>query len=136
MTFKEKLVKLRKLKGITQDEFASAVGVSRQSVYKWESGQSYPEVMKLVEIKNLFGISIDDLLDDSYEVVIPERKKKRISKKDKERIEREVEIEEAAAVDPVVEETVPAVDETVEAPATEEKPEEKKKGFFARLFGW
>ena len=137
MTFKEKLVKLRKLKGITQDEFASAVGVSRQSVYKWESGQSYPEVMKLVEIKNLFGISIDDLLDDSYEVVIPERKKKRISKKDKERIEREVEIEEAAAeAAPVVEETVPAVDETVEAPATEEKPEEKKKGFFARLFGW
>ena len=104
MTFKEKLVKLRKLKGITQDEFASAVGVSRQSVYKWESGQSYPEVMKLVEIKNLFGISIDDLLDDSYEVVIPERKKKRISKKDKERIEREVEIEEAAAeAAPVVE---------------------------------
>ena len=137
MTFKEKLVKLRKLKGITQDEFASAVGVSRQSVYKWESGQSDPEVMKLVEIKNLFGISIDDLLDDSYEVVIPERKKKRISKKDKERIEREVEIEEAAAeAAPVVEETVPAVDETVEAPATEEKPEEKKKGFFARLFGW
>ena len=139
MTFKEKLVKLRKLKGITQDEFASAVGVSRQSVYKWESGQSYPEVMKLVEIKNLFGISIDDLLDDSYEVVIPERKKKRISKKDKERIEREVEIEEAAAeaaVEPAFEETVPAVEETVEAPATEEKPEEKKKGFFARLFGW
>lgn len=141
MTFKEKLVKLRKLKGITQDEFASAVGVSRQSVYKWESGQSYPEVMKLVEIKNLFGISIDDLLDDSYEVVIPERKKKRISKKDKERIEREVEIEEAAIeateAMPEVEETAEApVEEVAEAPATEEKPEEKKKGFFARLFGW
>ena len=67
MTFKEKLVKLRKLKGITQDEFASAVGVSRQAVYKWESGQSYPEVSKLLEIKALFNISIDDLLDDNYE---------------------------------------------------------------------
>ena len=66
MTFKEKIVKLRKLKGLTQDEFASAVGVSRQAVYKWECGQSYPEVSKLLEIKFLFGISIDDLLDESY----------------------------------------------------------------------
>ena len=139
MTFKEKLVKLRKLKGITQDEFASAIGVSRQSVYKWESGQSYPEVMKLVEIKNLFGISIDDLLDDNYEVVIPERKKKRISKKDRERIEREVEIEESVA-EAVTAEAVtaeePVIEEKEEAPTVEAKPEEKKKGFFARLFGW
>ena len=77
MTFKEKLVKLRKLKKITQDEFACAVGVSRQAVYKWESGQSYPEVPKLIEMKHLFGISIDDLLDDNYEVVLPEKKRRR-----------------------------------------------------------
>ena len=77
MTFKEKIVKLRKLKGLTQDEFASAVGVSRQAVYKWECGQSYPEVAKLLEIKFLFGISIDDLLDESYEVVVPEKKKRK-----------------------------------------------------------
>ncbi len=79
MTFKEKLVILRKSKGLTQDEFASAVGVSRQAVYKWESGQSYPEVPKLLEIKLLFTISIDDLLDDSYEIPVPEKKKKRAS---------------------------------------------------------
>ena len=78
MTFKEKLVKLRKLKGLTQDELASAVGVSRQAVYKWESGQSYPEVPKLVELKLIFGISIDDLLDENYEVVLPEKKITRI----------------------------------------------------------
>ena len=77
MTFKEKIVKLRKMKGLTQDEFASAVGVSRQAVYKWESGQSYPEVAKLLEMKLLFNISIDDLLDDNYEVVVPEKKKKK-----------------------------------------------------------
>ena len=58
MTFKEKLVILRKIRKITQDELASAVGVSRQAVYKWESGQSYPEVAKLLEIKLLFNISI------------------------------------------------------------------------------
>lgn len=88
MTFKEKIVKLRKLKGLTQDEFASAVGVSRQAVYKWECGQSYPEVSKLLEIKFLFGISIDDLLDDTYEVIVPEKKKRK----------RKPKVEDAAAV--------------------------------------
>ena len=77
MKFNEKIVRLRKIKGITQDEFASAVGVSRQAVYKWESGQSYPEVAKLIEIKLLFNVSIDDLLDDSFEVILPEKKKKK-----------------------------------------------------------
>ena len=77
MTFKEKLVILRKSKGLTQDEFASAVGVSRQAVYKWESGQSYPEVPKLLEIKMLFTISIDELLDDSYDIPVPEKKKRK-----------------------------------------------------------
>ena len=99
MTFREKLVRLRKLKDLTQDEFASAVGVSRQAVYKWESGQSYPEVPKLLEIKMLFGISIDDLLDDTYEVEMPEKKRrKRITKADKERIEKEVLAQETVAL--------------------------------------
>ena len=77
MKFNEKIVRLRKIKGITQDELASAVGVSRQAVYKWECGQSYPEVQKLLEIKALFGISIDDLLDESYEVAMPEKEEKK-----------------------------------------------------------
>ena len=92
MTFKEKLVILRKSKGLTQDEFASAVGVSRQAVYKWESGQSYPEVPKLLEMKLLFTISIDELLDDSYDIPVPEKKrKKRISKETMRQIEENVE---------------------------------------------
>ena len=91
MTLSEKLVVLRKLKGITQDEFASAVGVSRQAVYKWESGQSYPEVPKLLEMKLLFGVSIDDLLDDSFSIELPQKKKrKRLSKEAKENIEKSV----------------------------------------------
>ena len=77
MTFKEKLVILRKSRGLTQDDFASAVGVSRQAVYKWESGQSYPEVPKLLEMKMLFNISIDELLDDSYDIPVPEKKKRK-----------------------------------------------------------
>ena len=98
MTFKEKLVILRKTRGITQDEFASAVGVSRQAVYKWECGQSYPEVPKLLEIKLLFGISIDNLLDDTYEIALPAKKKrKRLSKEAMRRIEESVENDEGTA---------------------------------------
>lgn len=108
MTFKEKLVILRKTRGITQDEFASAVGVSRQAVYKWECGQSYPEVPKLLEIKLLFNISIDNLLDDTYEISLPEKKKrKRLSKEAMRRIEESVEsgetTEEATGVERVEE---------------------------------
>ena len=130
MTFKEKLVKLRKLKGLTQDELASAVGVSRQAVYKWESGHSYPEVPKLVELKLIFGISIDDLLDESYEVVLPEKKKrKRLSTEEKAAIEAKVEAEEApveaAPVEaaPVVE--APVAEPAPEAPVVEETPAEE-----------
>ena len=158
MTFCEKIVKLRKIKGLTQDEFASAVGVSRQAVYKWESGQSYPEVSKLLEIKMLFGISIDDLLDENYEVVMPEKKKKkRISKSLAKKIEEEVRKEESV----VIENTPALVSESVEekedysvkeesvvieapAPVSEEKEEKSeeikeekaaRRGFFSRLFG-
>ena len=138
MTFKEKIVKLRKMKGLTQDDFASAVGVSRQAVYKWECGQSYPEVAKLIEIKMLFGISIDDLLDESYEVIVPEKKrKKRISKAEKAAIEASVEngqgaeavvaavVAEAPVAEPVVEEALPiaaepVVEEVVTEPVVEE----------------
>lgn len=155
MTFKEKVVKLRKLKGLTQDEFASAVGVSRQAVYKWESGQSYPEVSKLLEMKLLFNISIDDLLDDSYDVEVPEKKKKkRIPKAVKEEIQKAVEEQEAQpskAEEAVIpepeeaEETVsqapapikeeePVLDESVDSDAEIEEPR-KKVGFFGRIFG-
>ena len=150
MKFNEKIVKLRKLKGLTQDEFAAAVGVSRQAVYKWESGQSYPEVPKLLEMKLLFGISLDDLLDENFEVVLPEKtKKRRISREKKVEIEEKVEKEElaeikevvtAAPADVIAEEakTEENVEENVEVNASseEEKSADKKKaGFFGRLFG-
>ncbi len=115
MTFQEKVIRLRKLKGLTQDEFASAVGVSRQAVYKWESGKSYPEVAKLLEIKLLFNISIDDLLDESYEVALPEKKKrKRLSRSEKAKVEAEILAVEAPEATPA--EAPAAVEEEV-APA-------------------
>ncbi len=160
MTFNEKLVKLRKLKGITQDEFASAVGVSRQAVYKWECGQSYPEAAKLIEIKAVFGISIDDLLDDNYEVIVPEKTKKRITPAKARAIESAVESEEAPkneeeaapvavaaevkgevttaepAAAPETAETVPEEAAPAKEESAPEAPKaEEKRGFFARLFG-
>lgn len=62
MRFNEKIQKLRKEKGISQEGLAEIIGVSRQSVAKWEMGRSYPEVDKLIELSNIFRISIDKLL--------------------------------------------------------------------------
>lgn len=134
MTFKEKIVRLRKIKGLTQDEFASAVGVSRQAVYKWESGQSYPEVSKLLEMKVLFNISIDDLLDENYEVALPEKKKRKRSVKVEAVKEAVTEAAVVETVEETVEEVAPAAEAVAPAPEAP-KVEEKKKGLFARLFG-
>jgi transcriptional regulator with XRE-family HTH domain len=67
MGFNEKLQGLRKEKGLSQEGLAELVGVSRQSVAKWESKKSYPEVDKLVQLSNVFGVSIDKLLKNIEE---------------------------------------------------------------------
>ncbi len=68
MIFNEKIRLLRKKNGLTQEKFAREIGVSRQSVYKWEDGQSYPEIDKIIKMKRLFSVSIDDLFDDGMSV--------------------------------------------------------------------
>ena len=132
MTFKEKIVRLRKNRGLTQDEFAARVGVSRQAVYKWESGQSYPEVAKLLEIKALFEISIDNLLDDSFEVEAPAKKKKKTEAAKK--VEAPVEAAEPAVEEEKTEATEPAAEEEKTEAAEPTAESEQKRGFFARLF--
>lgn len=62
MDFSEKLQLLRKSKGMSQEDLADALAVSRQAVEKWESGQAYPETEKLLQLGNLFQVSLDDLL--------------------------------------------------------------------------
>ena len=64
MKFYDKLQKLRKEKGLSQEELAELLGVSRQSVSKWESGISYPETEKLVTLSEIFGVTLDSLLKD------------------------------------------------------------------------
>ncbi len=56
------LIKLRKDKGITQDDLARYIGVSKASVSKWETGQSYPDITFLPQLAAYFNISIDDLM--------------------------------------------------------------------------
>lgn len=65
MKFAYKLQELRKGSGMSQEEFAELLGVSRQSVSKWESGKGYPEIDKLIFISNYFNTSLDLLLKDT-----------------------------------------------------------------------
>lgn len=64
MTFQEKLIELRKKKGFSQEELAEQVGVSRQSVSKWETGQSNPDISKLILLSEIFEVSVDTLVKD------------------------------------------------------------------------
>lgn len=66
MKFSEKLQILRKEKGLSQEKLAELLSVSRQAVSKWESGQTYPEIEKLIVLSDLFEITLDDLLRDRY----------------------------------------------------------------------
>ena len=63
----EKLYKLRKDSGFSQEQLAEQLGVSRQAVSKWESGTAIPESDKLIAISNYFGVSVDYLLKDDEE---------------------------------------------------------------------
>ena len=62
MTFGERLIKLRHQQGLSQDALAEALGVSRQSVSKWETDTSIPELDKLIKLSCLFGVSLDELV--------------------------------------------------------------------------
>ncbi len=62
MEFNNKLYELRKKKGFSQEELANRLNVSRQTVSKWEVGESSPDMEKLVAISELFEISLDELV--------------------------------------------------------------------------
>lgn len=62
MEFKNKLYELRKQRGMSQEELAGELHVARQTVSKWELGETVPDLEKLVSISELFGISLDQLV--------------------------------------------------------------------------
>ncbi|MGC6176288.1 DUF5680 domain-containing protein [Lacrimispora sp. 38-1] len=65
MTFSDKLQIIRKSKGITQEELAEKLNVSRQAVTKWERGMSYPDIMNLIQLSEIFHITVDYLVKDN-----------------------------------------------------------------------
>ena len=64
MKFNEKLLKLRKEKGLSQEELGMEMQVSRQTVSKWEAGQSYPDFTRLVMLSDFFDMTLDELVKD------------------------------------------------------------------------
>ena len=77
MKFGDKLIALRKKKGLSQEELAEKLSVSRQSVSKWESNNTYPETDKIVQICNIFECTMDDLINDNItDIESIERKSK------------------------------------------------------------
>lgn len=67
MIFADKLIGLRKKSGMSQEELAEKMNVSRQSVSKWESAQSVPDLEKILRLGELFGVTTDYLLKDELE---------------------------------------------------------------------
>ena len=59
--FKDNLVQMRKVLQLTQEDIAEKLGVPRQSVAKWEAGESIPDLDKCKQLADIFGVSLDDL---------------------------------------------------------------------------
>lgn len=67
MILADKIIALRRKQGWSQEELAEQMGVSRQSVSKWESGASVPDLDKVLKLSSIFGVSTDYLLKDAME---------------------------------------------------------------------
>lgn len=76
MEFNEKLQELRKSRGLTQEELAEALFVSRTAISKWESGRGYPSIDSLKEISKYFSVAIDELLTGEKLISIAEKENK------------------------------------------------------------
>ncbi len=68
MKISEKLPILRKRSGLSQEDLANELDVSRQSVYKWETGESKPEIEKIQKLAKILGVSFDYLLDENIDI--------------------------------------------------------------------
>ncbi|MCR4990481.1 MAG: helix-turn-helix transcriptional regulator [Lachnospiraceae bacterium] len=77
--FCDNLVHMRKINKLTQEDIAEKVGVSRQSVAKWESGESIPDLDKCKQLADIFGVSLDDLAnyeqDEDLGFIVPPKGK-------------------------------------------------------------
>ena len=72
MTLGEKILALRAQKGMSQEDLAAALEVSRQSVSKWETNQSVPDLDKIIRLADLFGVTVDQLVREGERPEPPE----------------------------------------------------------------
>lgn len=68
MGYHERLIELRKKNNYTQEELAGIIGVSRQAISKWESGMANPDIEKLIKLSELYGCSIDYIVDNDNKI--------------------------------------------------------------------
>lgn len=102
MEFSNKLYNLRKQKGLSQEELANRLNVSRQTVSKWEVGDSTPDMEKLIAISDLFEISLDELVMDkapehvgentAKSEIVNELKEKVLTDKNKQKVKQGLKI--------------------------------------------
>jgi len=126
MKFEEKLMKLRKEKVLSQEELAEKLNVTRQTISKWELGQSKPDMDKLKEMSVLFEVPIENLINDTMDV----EKNKVVTKKPRKAI---LYVFVALLVALLV-----ALAFTIGANKEEPKPNEENTGifgFFENIFG-
>ena len=81
MEFNKKIQELRKQKGITQEELAEKLYVSRAAISKWESGRGYPNIESLKAIAKFFSVTVDELLSSGEVLTIAEEDNKRKEKR-------------------------------------------------------
>lgn len=77
MNLSERLLKLRKEKGLSQEELANELGVSRQTVSKWETGESMPDFDKIIPLCEFYGITSDELLSGKKDIVVAKEENKK-----------------------------------------------------------
>ena len=81
MEFNEKLQELRKQKGLTQEELAKELFVSRTAISKWESGRGYPNIESLKLIAKFFSVTVDELLSSNEALTLAEESQKETEKR-------------------------------------------------------
>ena len=68
MKLSDKIIKLRKVNGLSQEELAEKLNVSRQAVSRWEVGSALPDALNILQLSKLFNVTADFLLNDELKV--------------------------------------------------------------------
>lgn len=71
MTIGERIQQYRKNLGLSQEELGARLHLSRQTVSLWEKGQTFPTIDNLIRLKEIFGVSIDAMVDGETDEVLP-----------------------------------------------------------------